>query len=263
MSTPLAASIGQAAEMLAQARRVAVLTGAGISAESGVSTFRDAQSGIWSHFDPQQLASQEGFAADPGLVWRWYIDRLENVEQALPNPGHCALADLAAIFETFTLITQNVDDLHERAGSRDVLHLHGHLARFHCNDCQAPYTLRAEDRTAPLPPACRFCPGYVRPSVVWFGEMLPARESLLAWRAAEHCDVFLVIGTSGVVYPAAQLPAVARRRGARVIEVNPEPSALAALADVGLIAPGGEALPALAAALRARRQHDLPPPPAV
>lgn len=253
MRTQLEASIELAAEILAQARRVAVLTGAGISAESGVSTFRDAQSGLWAHFDPQQLASQEGFAADPGLVWRWYIDRLVSVEEALPNSGHHALADLAANFETFTLITQNVDDLHERAGSREVLHLHGHLTRFHCNDCQTPYTLRPEDRTAPLPPGCKFCSGYVRPSVVWFGEMLPARESMLAWRAAEQCEVFLVIGTSGVVYPAAQLPAVARRCGARIIEVNPEPSALAALADIELIAPGGEALPALDAALRTRR----------
>ncbi|HXF61891.1 MAG TPA: Sir2 family NAD-dependent protein deacetylase, partial [Caldilineaceae bacterium] len=138
----------QAAALLKRAARVACLTGAGVSAESGIATFRDAQTGLWSKFDPQQLASQEGFAADPGLVWRWYMDRLATVDTVAPNPGHFALAALEARLPDFTLITQNVDDLHERAGSRRVLHLHGTIARFRCNRCDAPYSLRDADRAA-------------------------------------------------------------------------------------------------------------------
>jgi len=245
-------SLAAAADLLANAQAVAVLTGAGVSAESGISTFRDAQSGLWSHFDPQQLASQEGFAADPGLVWRWYMHRLAAVEAAAPNPGHLALAALERQTPTFTLITQNVDDLHERAGNTHTLHLHGHIARFFCNECQTPYTLRPDDRTAPMPPVCKFCTGYIRPGVVWFGEMLPEYEMRAAWRAADTCDLFLVIGTSGVVYPASQLPARARRHGTPIIEINPEPSELSALADICLRGPSGAVLPQLVTQLRGR-----------
>jgi len=251
MDAELARSLVVAADLLANARAITVLTGAGVSAESGIGTFRDAQSGLWSHFDPQQLASQAGFAADPGLVWRWYMHRLAQVEAATPNPGHLVLAALERLADTFTLVTQNVDDLHERGGSRTALHVHGHIDRFHCNDCQAPYTLRTEDRTAPMPPGCPFCTGYVRPSVVWFGEMLPERELRAAWQAAETCDIFLLIGTSGVVYPAAQLPTLARRNGAPIIEINPEPSDLAPLVDICLRAPSGVALPQLLAKMTA------------
>lgn len=250
-----AKSLAIAAHWVANAYSITVLTGAGVSAESGIGTFRDAQSGVWAHFDPQQLASPEGFAADPGLVWRWYMERLATVEQAAPNPGHYALAELARRTPSFTLITQNIDDLHERAGSEDVLHLHGSIGRFHCNGCQAPYTLRPDDRSAPLPPSCKFCTDYVRPSIVWFGETLPGRELGAAWRAAEQCDVFLIIGTSGVVYPAAHLPMLARRSGAQVIEINPEASEVSDLADVILRAPGGVALPQLLA--KVREQSDV------
>lgn len=252
MNEELQRAIAQAAAVLARASRVAVLTGAGVSAESGVATFRDAQTGLWSHFDAQQLASQAGFSADPGLVWGWYMHRLAMVEAAQPNPSHRALAALAGHVQTLTLITQNVDDLHERAGSQRVLHLHGHIGRFHCNECGASYYLRPEDRQASLPPVCHLCNGYVRPGVVWFGEMLPDRILDEAWQAAERCDVFLVAGTSGVVYPAAQLPVVAQRHGACVIDVNTEPSLQSEYADIVLLGPSGETLPAVLAALPAQ-----------
>ncbi len=250
MTTHMDSMMAAAASLLTMARRVVVFTGAGVSAESGIGTFRDALTGHWSRFDPQQLASQEGFAADPGLVWRWYIERLTSVENALPNRGHAAIAVLETIFPEFTLVTQNVDDLHERAGNRNVLHLHGHIGRFHCNGCGAPYTRCAGDREAPMPPQCPFCTDYVRPSVVWFGEMLPEQEMFQAWSAAERCDVLLVVGTSGVVYPAAQLPTLARRRGARVIEVNVEESALSDIAEITLLGPSGVILPRLVDAMQ-------------
>lgn len=243
MNAMLREPIEQAASLIASARRIALLTGAGVSAESGVGTFRDAQTGLWSRFDPQQLASQEGFAQDPDMVWRWYMHRLAIVEQAQPNPGHQAIAALERLIPEVTLITQNVDDLHERAGSSGVLHLHGHIGQFHCNECQAPYTLRPGDRESPMPPGCIHCTGYIRPGVVWFGEMLPERALHRAWTAAERCDLFLVIGTSGVVYPAAQLPLIAKRSGSRVIEINPEASALSPWADVLLLERSGEVLP--------------------
>ena len=245
--------IAEVAALLSDARRVAVLTGAGASAESGVATFRDAQTGLWSRFDAQRLASQDGFRDDPGLVWGWYMHRLAMVEVAEPNPGHHALAALAGEVDTLTLITQNVDDLHERAGSPQVLHLHGHIARFHCNECGAAYYLQPEDRVASLPPVCHLCNGYVRPSVVWFGEMLPDRVLTAAWRAAEQCDVFLVVGTSGIVYPAAQLPIVAHNHGAQVVEINTEPSMLSESVDYVLLGPSGQILPDVLAEVRSRR----------
>lgn len=240
-----------AARLLVNAHNVVVFTGAGVSAESGVGTFRDALTGLWSRFDPQQLASQEGFAADPGLVWRWYLERLTTVENARPNRGHEALAAMEKIIPELVLVTQNVDDLHERAGNRHILHLHGHIGRFRCNSCGAAYSLRAGDREASMPPCCTICTGYVRPAVVWFGEMLPEQELFEAWGAAERCDVMLVVGASGVVYPAAQLPAVAQRYGACIIEVNLEESALSELADITLIGPSGEILPRLLDAMHA------------
>ena len=241
-------NLRQAASLLKRATRVACLTGAGASAESGVATFRDAQTGLWSKFDPQQLASQEGFAADPGLVWRWYMDRLATVDAVAPNPGHYALAALEARIPDFTLITQNVDDLHERAGSRRVLHLHGTIAHFRCNRCDAPYLLRDADRTAEQPPTCPHCGDLVRPAVVWFGELLPGDVLEQAWAAAEQCDVMLVVGTSGVVYPAAQLPQVAQQAGAAIIAVNPEPTPITQRADLFLAGMSGQVLPQVLAA---------------
>jgi len=240
-----ASELAAAAALLQGAHSVACLTGAGVSAESGVATFRDAATGLWSRFDPQKLASQEGFVADPGLVWRWTMERLQNMSSVQPNPGHFALAKLAERFEQFDLITQNIDDLHERGGSPTVYHLHGSIARYRCNRCRAGYTLRPQDRASATPPVCPYCRGFIRPDIVWFGEMLPRQELEEAWRAVSECDVMLVVGTSGVVYPAAQLPQMAQQQGAAIIEVNPDPTAMAYAPDVVLRRPSGEALPAL------------------
>jgi len=238
-------SIQAAVEMLRSAAAVACLTGAGVSAESGVPTFRDAQSGLWARYDPERLASPQGFADDPGLVWRWYMERLAGVEKAMPNPGHLALAEMARRWPDFALITQNVDDLHERAGSRDVIHLHGTIAHFHCQRCGATHKLHPDEQSAPQPPACALCSGPIRPSVVWFGEALPESALTAALDSVAACDLLLVVGTSGLVYPAAQLPLIAKRAGSRVIEINPQPGPLSSLADVSLRGPSGEILPQL------------------
>jgi NAD-dependent deacetylase len=223
-----------------------VLTGAGVSAESGVPTFRDAQSGYWARFDPQTLASPQGFDQNPGLVWGWYMSRLETVEGARPNAGHAALAALERrLGEGFSLFTPNVDDLHERAGSHRVFHLHGNISRFHCRDCAAPHTLRPEDRSSPSPPRCAACGGPVRPGVVWFGEMLPAGLLDTAIRLARESDACLVAGTSGVVRPAADLPFAAEGAGRPVIEVNPDPTPITGIATVFLSGPSGVVLPRL------------------
>lgn len=235
--------ITQAGQILAQAKRIVCLTGAGVSAESGVATFRDAQTGLWSKFDPQRLASQAGFAADPGLVWRWYMERLRMVEEAAPNPGHLALARLEIQAPSFTLITQNVDNLHERAGSQQVFHIHGRINHFRCNYCRAAHKLHLSERTQERPPTCAVCGDQVRPDVVWFGEALPVDVVDIAWRAAEQCDVMLVVGTSGVVYPVAELPTVAKQAGAVVIDINPECTPISALADLFLQGAGGVILP--------------------
>jgi NAD-dependent deacetylase len=245
--------ITQAAHLLQTAQHVVCLTGAGVSAESGVATFRDAQSGLWSKFDPRQLASQEGFAEDPGLVWRWYMDRLATVEAAQPNPGHRALAQLEAMVPRFSLFTQNVDDLHERAGARQVEHLHGRIERFRCNRCDMPYELQPEERQQPLPPVCPHCGGLVRPAVVWFGEILPSDILERAWQAVASCDLMLVVGTSGIVYPAGELPFAAKGNGAQVIEVNPDPGPIASVADVVLSGASGQLLPQVMAVLEAQR----------
>ena len=220
-----------------------------MSAESGVPTFRDAQTGLWSRFDAEDLATPQGFERDPGLVWRWYMWRLEQLGAAAPNPGHRALAELARLREKFLLVTQNVDDLHEQAGSADVLHLHGSLFNFRCAACAAPHHLTEEERGADSPPACGLCGDLVRPDVVWFGESLPwdAVEETAA--AAHRCEVMLVVGTSGLVYPASQLPLIAGQAGATVIDVNPEPSAISSIADLFLKGKSGEVLPALARAV--------------
>jgi len=243
-----------AARRLAHAQRVVCLTGAGVSAESGVATFRDAQSGLWSKFDPRRLASQEGFREDPGMVWRWYMHRLDLVEKALPNRGPDALAQLERLKAHFVLATQHVDDLHERAGSRHVSHLHGRLNHFHCNICTLEHELRPDERRDNLPPRCPSCGGLIRPSVVWFGEALPTPMADRAWREAEKCDLFLVVGTSGVVYPAAQLPLVAKQAGATVVDVNPEASELSGIADIYLSGARGVVLPYLVELVEAERR---------
>ncbi|WP_420455473.1 SIR2 family NAD-dependent protein deacylase [Rubrivirga sp.] len=234
---------------LREADRVAVLTGAGISAESGVPTFRDPD-GLWQRFRPEELANVEAFLANPTLVQGWYAHRRALVEDVEPNAGHRALAALerwvTARGGDFLLATQNVDGLHARAGSERLVELHGSLLRSHCIDCAAEADESADAR-GPL--TCQACGGLVRPDVVWFGEQLPEAAFAQAEQAAALADVYLSVGTSAVVYPAAGLPLLARQAGAYVAEVNPTPSDIAGRVSEQVRGTAGEVLPALVAAL--------------
>jgi NAD-dependent deacetylase len=186
---------------LRDAGRVVALTGSGISAESGVPTFREAQTGLWERYDPQELATPEAFARDPHLVWEWYEWRRNLVAKAEPNPGHRALAELERRIPGFTLVTQNVDGLHERAGSRNIIELHGNILRSKCS--LEDEVIQPEEHDDSVPPRCARCGAFLRPDVVWFGEMLPVGALEAASQAARGCDLFLSIGTSSLVYPAA------------------------------------------------------------
>lgn len=254
---------------LSQARRVCVLTGAGVSAESGIPTFRDAKSGFWASFDPADLATPEAFQRDPARVWSWYAMRRRMARSVEPNAAHRALAALEPRYESFTLVTQNVDDLHGRAGSRNVLEIHGNILRARCaGGC---VTVHRDDRSdlaaavfaadqsaaageshtggqsdaagasdaaddpdaaGEAVPTCPECGDYFRPDVVWFGETLPPELIDRAFTAAADCDLFLLIGTSAEVYPAAGLPGAALERGARVVEINPDPTAFSTRATL-------------------------------
>lgn len=243
----------RAVTWLTGAERVVVSTGAGMSRESGIPTFRDALEGLWARYDPQELATEEGFRRDPRLVWSWYAARRRAIERCEPHDGHRALAEMAGLLPRLTLVTQNIDGLHARAGSPGVVELHGSILRAKCLDEAHPFDAPVPDSGAEEegPPPCPVCGSPLRPDVVWFGETLPADAVERAWREAAECDVMLVVGTSGTVWPAAELPLVARRAGARVIEVNPEPSEITPAADLFLQGPAGDVLPALARALRA------------
>ncbi len=234
--------LAQAREWLASADNVAVLTGAGISAESGVPTFRGA-GGLWKDYKPEDLATPEAFARDARLVWEWYDWRRALIAQAVPNAAHRALVQLEIRKRGFTLITQNVDGLHDMAGSGKILKLHGDIWRLRCTACGANFP----NRRVPLPkipPHCA-CGGLARPGVVWFGEPLPDGMMQEAEHAAASAQVFLVIGTSAVVYPAAGLVPYAKQAGAKVIEINTEPSAMSGIVDCVLQGPAGEVLPKL------------------
>jgi NAD-dependent deacetylase len=243
-------------EALHDASRIAVLTGAGMSAESGIPTFRGARTGLWAEFDPQRLATPEAFHRDPDLVWGWYQWRTALVAQVSPHAGHHAIAHLERLKPGLAVITQNVDDLHERAGSSDVMHLHGSLLANRCSACGRPHEEVAPGRsTAPTgaavhggkpcndptagepaqrltPPACAHCSSPVRPGVVWFGESLPIPVWQRATDALEGCDALLVVGTSGIVQPAATLPRLVKSRGRPVIEINPASSEITPLAEI-------------------------------
>jgi len=230
--------IDLARDLLARARRVAVLTGAGVSAESGVPTFRGS-GGLWNGMSVMQLATPEGFAADPLAVWRFYNDRRNLLPTVKPNPAHFALAALEARIPKFGLITQNVDRLHQAAGSRNVLEIHGNICDVRCLVCE-----RTFDRAGvalPADPRCEACGGRLRPAVVWFGEDLPEGAFELAMSWTSECEVFLVVGTSAVVFPASGLASLAASSGAKVIEVNPEPASDAA--HIRLTGKAGELLP--------------------
>jgi NAD-dependent deacetylase len=228
------------------ATRIVVFTGAGVSAESGIPTFRDALTGLWARYEPERLATEEGFAADPPLVWRWYASRRAAVRACAPNAAHHAIARLQARTAT-TVVTQNVDGLHARAGTVDPVELHGNIVRAKCfagcgwiDDADA---LEAAD--ARVPPHCPRCGAYARPDVVWFGEMLPVAAWARAEAACRDADLCLVVGTSGLVYPAAGLPALAKEGGAVIIVVGPEPAPQDEFADFVLRGRAGEVLPAV------------------
>lgn len=228
-------------EALRDARHVCVLTGAGISAESGVPTFREAQDGLWARYDPHELATPEAFERDPELIWEWYRWRRDLVSKVEPNPGHLALARLAELVPRFTLITQNVDGLHQRAGSTGVIEFHGNLFD---DCCHAEGCVVEHEQTAAVP-VCPNCGSKLRPGVVWFGEAIPERALDASFAAAADCNVFLSIGTSSLVYPAAGLADIAREHDAVTVEINPSPTMQAAGFDFVVASKAGAALPEL------------------
>ena len=227
-------------QSLRDAQRIVALTGAGISAESGLATFRDAQTGLWSKFKPEELATADAFRRNPKLIWDWYAWRREQALKAEPNAGHLALAEMEKRAPQFLLVTQNVDGLHSRAGSQNIVELHGNVHRALCseNNCSSDNFDVEHGR-------CRSCGGNLRPDIVWFGEMLPADGLESAVAAAAKCDVFFSIGTSSVVYPAADLWRRAKEHGALVVEINKDPTPLTPMADYSFIAKAEEILPRL------------------
>ncbi len=260
MAAGISTEVRQAERLLTGAESVVVLTGAGMSQESGVPTFRDAQTGLWARFDPMELATEEAFRRHPARVFGWYLWRYHLVRRVQPHAGHRALARLqhewgAVSRRAFLLVTQNVDGLHQRAGSADVVELHGSLGRFRCLDRGHPFdTARLVDLVVPddgevTPPACVECGSPVRPGVVWFGEQLPVPSLERAYDGARRCDLMLVVGTSGIVYPAAGLPEVAVRRGAPVIEISPQPTPLTPHVTLAWASTAAVALPQIQEAL--------------
>ena len=224
-----------------------MFSGAGISAESGVPTFRDDETGLWAQYDPYEVSSIDGWNRHPELIWGWYLWRHQLGSRVEPNAGHRAVADWEQHADV-QVITQNVDHLHERGGSSTVHHLHGSMSTFRCADCDHPYTGQLPEMTEPVlevaPPVCD-CGGLIRPGVVWFGEDLPAGPWDAAVEAIDAADVLIVVGTSGVVYPAASLPERALEQGKTVIEVNPEPTPLSARATAYLRTTASAALPGM------------------
>lgn len=232
---------------LTKVTRISVLTGAGASQESGLRTFRDAQSGLWAQYKPEDLASPEAFARDPKLIWDWYAWRREAIKGVRPNAGHYALVEMEKKIEKFTLITQNVDGLHRMAGSLNVLELHGNILKVRCSECGTFAETWGDDSESV--PCCESCGGLLRPDVVWFGESLPREELEAAVNAARTCQAFFSIGTSGVVQPAAALAHAARNKGSVVVEINAEPTPLTPKVDFAFHGRSGEILPELVKAV--------------
>lgn len=233
------------------AKSIVIFTGAGVSAESGIPTFRDHLTGLWERFDAESLATRRAFTDDPTLVWGWYEWRRMKVLAAQPNAAHRAIAAMAEYVRELTVITQNVDDLHERAGSQDVIHLHGDILHPRCFACGRKHGLpdgmpaEPEGGRRLEPPRCGHCGGRIRPNVVWFGEELPTTELARAFRLAQACDVLFSVGTSSFVYPAADIPRRAAEHGATVIQINPSATALDHVARFNLRLPASEVIPGL------------------
>lgn len=230
-------------QILNNAYFITVLTGAGVSAESGVPTFREAQTGLWARFSPEELATPQAFRENPRLVWDWYKWRREIISKANPNPGHFALVDLETRIREnggqWSLITQNVDGMHHRAGSNNITELHGNIFREKCFECNKPSTMALSDETTQGFQHCSYCDGLLRPDVVWFGESVPETAMKRAWHDAENCDIFFSIGTSALVQPAASLSMIAKRNDALLVEINMDNTPLTPIVDYQLQGPAG------------------------
>jgi NAD-dependent deacetylase len=242
-------------ERLRKAQHIAVFTGAGVSQESGIPTFRDALTGLWEKYDAELLATPQAFAKEPDLVWGWYEWRRALALRCQPNPAHDAIVSIAAKVSKLTVITQNVDDLHERAGSTNVIHLHGSLHAPRCKACGRSHALSPDIPDEPdggrrqMPPKCTHCGGRIRPGVVWFGEELPSESWRQSKTAINSCNVLFSIGTSSLIYPAAELPRLAAARRACVIQVNPHVTEMDRVARFNLKGKAGEIMPALVGAV--------------
>lgn len=233
------------------AGQVVVLTGSGVSAESSVPTFREAQTGLWSQYDPQTLATPQAFRHDPELVWEWYRWRRELIRRAEPNPGHLALVELETLVQSFSLITQNVDGLHRLAGSSDVIELHGNIMRSRCTSDGRLFEDMLPDSDEL--PYCPDCGELLRPDVVWFGEGLPQASFRKALSVSQDSDVFLSVGTSGIVQPAASLAVEARSHGGIIVEINVEDTPLTPIVDFSLRGTSGTILPTLVNSMKRRK----------
>ncbi|MFQ6105207.1 MAG: NAD-dependent deacetylase [Candidatus Glassbacteria bacterium] len=244
-------AIEKTSERIGSCRSLTVLTGAGISAESGIPTFRDAQEGLWSRYNPQELATREGFRANPRLVWEWYTYRRDLVKKASPNQGHISLARLENIIANFSLITQNIDGLHLQAGSKNIIELHGNIHRNKCFD--EDRVMESWDEST-IPPRCS-CGSYIRPDVVWFGEPLPEGAIKEAKRLSREAEVMMVVGTSGLVQPAASLPFIALDGGAWVVEINPQPTPLSEQAHAYIAGKAGIVLKEITDRVEEIRRH--------
>lgn len=232
-------------DKLRRCRHLAVFTGAGVSAESGIPTFRDALTGLWAKYRPEDLATPEAFLRDPAMVWNWYASRRAAIKAIRPNPGHAAIARFERLLPKVSVITQNVDGLHQAAGSTTVFELHGNIHRNLCFSCGREASPQEAAGQSTVPPLCPACGGMLRPGVVWFGEALPVGAWQQSVEAVEDADVFFCVGTSSLVEPAASLPRLARSLGRTVVQINPDPTAHDAVADFILRGKSGEVLPRL------------------
>ncbi len=228
-------------EKLTNAKRIVFFTGAGISVESGISTFR-GKDGIWNKLKPEELANFNAFLKNPDMVWEWYQHRRQIIHEAKPNPGHIAIAEFQNYFEDVTVVTQNIDNLHRRAGSKKIFELHGNIERNYCIDCGTFYNSPDLDISKGVP-KCKNCGGLIRPDVVWFGEMLPQDEYNSGEKAAESSDICFVVGTSAVVYPAVYIPMTAKQSGAYLVEINIDTTEFSRYADYSILGEAGKILP--------------------
>ncbi len=233
-------------EKLKSAKSIMFFTGAGISAESGIPTFR-GKDGIWNKLKPEELANFSAFLKNPDMVWEWYQHRRKIIHETEPNPGHFSMAEFEKIYNDVTVVTQNIDNLHRRAGSENVLELHGNIERNYCIDCSEPYYIDSDDESLPK---CKFCGGLIRPDVVWFGEMLPQEIFAKSEKAAERSDICIIAGTSAVVYPAAYIPITAKNSDSYLVEINVTPTDITGFVDYSIMGKSGEIMPVILEAVK-------------